>query len=1005
MTSPYLPIAVRGYPVRSNSEPGKPSRRRQVQARWPKRVLIFDTETTTDRSQRLLFGAYQFCEWSEDERTLICREEGLFHADELQEFDPEGFAQLSEYAQAHESDTASDCPNAIKFISRSEFVERLIHKLGYKARAMIVGFNLPFDLSRIALDCRPARDRFLGGFSLKMAEYTDKKTGERREHPFRRRIRIKHVNSKMAFIEFDQPSELETWDQRSTKGNPRKPEQPFVGHFLDLRTLTFSLTDIGHSLASACDAFGVEHPKTETETHGVITPEYIDYNRRDVLASKELLEKLREEFDRHPISLDPCKAYSPASVAKAVFNAMKLKKPAEKFSSLPLEILGYAMSAFLGGRAEVRIRKTIMPIVYTDFLSMYPTVQTLMQIEQLLNASSLDMVDATAEVQDFLDRVTADDLLRPQTWPKLTAFALIIPDGDILPTRAKYNGKEYSLGVNPLTCAEPLCYALADLVMSRILTGKAPRITKAFRLVPKGRQRNLKPILMGGAVEVDPRTQNLFKTAIEERYRTRNDKCLPPSERERIQRFLKVFANAGSYGVFVEMIRTPLPKGESEIVSIYGREGAFESKVQAIEQPGSFCFPPIGVLITAAARLMLGLLERAVTDHGGAYVFADTDSMAIVASESGGLIPCEGGPYKLPDGRSAVRALSWETVDSIAKRFRSLNPYNRDYIPESILKIEDVNFDSTTGKQRQIHALAISAKRYAQFTIDSEGRPEIIDDGYSEHGLGQLLNPTNPESINRDWIPSTWQRIVEEHLGIESAEPEWLDQPAIMRAPVSTPVLLNRFDHINRGRPYPERVKAFNFLMSATVRSDRWPPGAVKEGGFHPVAPYLSNSDEWMDAEWTDLHSGRVYSLKAEGLTTPVAVRVQTFRDVLDHFRYHEEPKSADAAGNPSGKQTIGLLSRLHVRGEAIRHIGKESNLLEEQQHGVIHCDPQTVFSTGGDLEALRVWLGRESVAEVARISGISERMIRAIRNGERNPSGENLAAIEWALSRISSDP
>ncbi|MCH8986242.1 MAG: hypothetical protein IIB04_06470 [Acidobacteria bacterium] len=332
-------------------------------------------------------------------------------------------------------------------------------------------------------------------------------------------------------------------------------------------------------------ALAVEHPKAESETHGVITPEYIDYNRRDVLAPKELLEKLREEFDRHPIALDPCKAYSPASVTKAVFGAMNLKKPAEKFYSLPPEILGYAMSSFYGGRAEVRIRKTIVPIVYTDFLSMYPTMQTLMQIEHLLYASSLDVVQATAEVQGFLDRVTLDDLFRPQTWPKLKAFAQLIPDGDILPTRAKYNGKEYSLGVNPLTSTEPLWYALPDLVMSKILTGKAPRITKALRLVPKGRQRNLKPILMSGAVEVDPRTQNLFKTTIEERYRIRNDESLPQSERDRIQRFLKVFANAGSYGVFVEMIRKPLPKGESRIVSIYGREGRFESKVQAIEQP------------------------------------------------------------------------------------------------------------------------------------------------------------------------------------------------------------------------------------------------------------------------------------------------------------------------------------------------------------------------------------------------------------------------------------
>jgi hypothetical protein len=83
-----------------------------------------------------------------------------------------------------------------------------------------------------------------------------------------------------------------------------------------------------------------------------------------------------------------------------------------------------------------------------------------------------------------------------------------------------------------------------------------------------------------------------------------------------------------------------------------------------------------------------------------------------------------------PDGREAIRALSWEAVDSIVDRFSALNPYDREIVPGSILKIEDVNFTPETGEQRPIHCFAISAKRYAFFTIDSEGRPEVIEGGY-----------------------------------------------------------------------------------------------------------------------------------------------------------------------------------------------------------------------------------------------------------------------------------
>jgi hypothetical protein len=59
---------------------------------------------------------------------------------------------------------------------------------------------------------------------------------------------------------------------------------------------------------------------------------------------------------------------------------------------------------------------------------------------------------------------------------------------------------------------------------------------------------------------------------------------------------------------------------------------------------------------------------------GGSYVFADTDSMAIVASRTGRLVPCPGGPHSLPDGKPAGRGLSWAEVDTIVAKFEALNP-------------------------------------------------------------------------------------------------------------------------------------------------------------------------------------------------------------------------------------------------------------------------------------------------------------------------------------------
>jgi hypothetical protein len=89
-----------------------------------------------------------------------------------------------------------------------------------------------------------------------------------------------------------------------------------------------------------------------------------------------------------------------------------------------------------------------------------------------------------------------------------------------------------------------------------------------------------------------------------------------------------------------------------------------------------------------------------------------------------------------------VNALTWKQVDQIVKKFEALNPYNRHIISGSVLKIEDDNFDPKTGKQRQIHCLAISAKRYALFTLSENGELGLLREGrnnkkdrWSRHGL------------------------------------------------------------------------------------------------------------------------------------------------------------------------------------------------------------------------------------------------------------------------------
>ena len=149
----------------------------------------------------------------------------------------------------------------------------------------------------------------------------------------------------------------------------------------------------------------------------------------------------------------------------------------------------------------------------------------------------------------------------------------------------------------------------------------------------------------------------------------RHSPCAPTrrfaaEERHRIQLFLKITANAGGYGIYAECNRQDLPKGQRADVTVYSYEDEpFTTRVTAPEDPGRFFCPPLAAVITAGARLMLAMLERCVTDVGGAWAFADTDSMAIVATEHGGLVPCPGGPHRDDQGRECVRALSFDQVE------------------------------------------------------------------------------------------------------------------------------------------------------------------------------------------------------------------------------------------------------------------------------------------------------------------------------------------------------
>ena len=315
-----------------NSKPEQITSNRKTPG-LPKYVLLIDTETTTDERQALNFGAYQFAA-ADSEGNYVCREEGLFHADDL---DRDQLEVLETYIKEKGVSPARRGPK-LKLYSRSQFVEKVLF-MAVQAGAAIVAFNLPFDLSRLAVDYRVARAAGGRGWSFVLFQYRDKKTGKRLPNSFRPRVQLRPKDSKAAFI-------------RLAGGDKNQPFRS--GRFLDVKTLVWALRNRSMSLESACNEFKVPGKLDHAPT-GRVTWEEIDYCRQDVSALSGLLNAVLAEFKRYPLGeLPPERAYSAASIAKAFLNTMGVIPPMGKFK-LDDETAGICMQAYYGGRAEIRI--------------------------------------------------------------------------------------------------------------------------------------------------------------------------------------------------------------------------------------------------------------------------------------------------------------------------------------------------------------------------------------------------------------------------------------------------------------------------------------------------------------------------------------------------------------------------------------------------------------------------------------------------------------------------
>lgn len=125
----------------------------------------------------------------------MCQEEGIVYADDL---DQHLIDVIRKYAKANRAETMVDCPEELRVYSRSEFVEEVFLR-ACDAGAVIVGCNLQFDLSRLAVEYRVSRRRNTG-WSLILFTYYNAKKRKWVPNTYRPRIRMNPKDSRDAFI-------------------------------------------------------------------------------------------------------------------------------------------------------------------------------------------------------------------------------------------------------------------------------------------------------------------------------------------------------------------------------------------------------------------------------------------------------------------------------------------------------------------------------------------------------------------------------------------------------------------------------------------------------------------------------------------------------------------------------------------------------------------------------------------------------------------------------------
>ncbi len=465
-------------------------------------VFVFDCETTADVKNELRFGFASVFGIEKSEQVDLWESRQLtrekldkphrhfcfYNPNQLKR---EELESLTCWVDRFNSDKDDDQPFMV-LLRAQNFIKQQFYHWVHTRSALCVGHNLPFDLSRLATDWGPSGKDYANGFKLILCdcvkqwkanhpdEREDLQPDDCQFHPY---IRVRKLGSKKAKYVF-----------RIVPQKDKSAAKPYKGEFLDTATLGRALLGPGDlSLEGLCRRAGVPESECKFDAenqHGkALTEKYIEYAFQDTRATFALYRQLRNLYRQHDLSTSMSYIYSEASLGKAYFKAIGVPQFQKQHPDTDSRFYGIASQAYYGGRSEVMMRLHSMECMMVDFTSQYPSVNALMMNQSLLLAETIERRDNTDWVRAFLKNLTPEILLNKEIWPKLRSMVKLIPQGDILPVRARFAAPSEppNIAVTPVFSAEAIWYTLADVCAAVMMNpNKIPIVEQAYELIPHG---------------------------------------------------------------------------------------------------------------------------------------------------------------------------------------------------------------------------------------------------------------------------------------------------------------------------------------------------------------------------------------------------------------------------------------------------------------------------------------------------------------------------------------